>query len=135
MHLVEQQVICRTDPRFAAVDLGVDTLAALTSNKVGFAPRLVNGRVLKSYNQFYNKRGAELQTALGHNGTTARMERMSTKRTRRINHYLHTASKAIIDLLIARAASARWSQAKTGCGSRQWNWGASTISTLSRYHT
>ena len=40
----------------AAVDLGVDTLAALTSNKVGFLPRLVNGRVLKSYNQFYNKR-------------------------------------------------------------------------------
>ena len=102
---------------YAAVDLGVDTLAALTSNKVGFAPRLVNGRVLKSCNQFYNKRRAELQSALGHNGTTARMERMSTKRTRRINHYLHTASKAIIDLLIAEGIGAlvigknrRWKQ-------------------------
>ncbi|HEY7347337.1 MAG TPA: transposase [Ktedonobacterales bacterium] len=85
---------------YAAVDLGVDTLAALTSNKGGFAPRLVNGRVLKSYNQFYNKRRAELQEAWGHEGTTARMDRLTTKRTRRINQYLHTSSKAIIALLV-----------------------------------
>jgi putative transposase len=85
---------------YAAVDIGVDTLAALTSNKVGFAPRLVNGRVLKSYNQFYNKRRAKLQAALGHEGTTARMERLTIKRTRRMNHYLHAASKAIIALLV-----------------------------------
>ncbi len=86
---------------YAAVDLGVDTLAALTSNKKGFSPRLVNGRVLKSYNQFYNKRRAELQTALGHVGTTARMERLTTKRTRRIIHYLHAASKTMIALLVS----------------------------------
>ncbi|HEY7348753.1 MAG TPA: transposase [Ktedonobacterales bacterium] len=86
---------------YAAVDLGVDTLAALTSNKGGFVPHLVNGRVLKSYNQFYNKRRAELQEALGYVGTTARMERLTTKRTRRINHYLHAASKTIISLLVS----------------------------------
>ena len=63
-------------------------------------PRLVNGRPIKSTNQFYNKRRAELQEALGHPGTTTRMERLTTKRTRRINHYLHTASKAIIALLV-----------------------------------
>ena len=62
-------------------------------------PRLVNGRVLKSYNQFYNKRRAELQEALGHEGATARLERLTTKRTRRLNHYLHAASKTIIALL------------------------------------
>ncbi len=85
----------------AAVDIGVDNLAAITSNKKGFTPRLVNGRPIKSTNQFYNKRRAELQTALGHEGTTARMERFTAKRTRRINHYLHTASKAIIALVVA----------------------------------
>jgi putative transposase len=85
---------------YAAVDIGVDTLAAITSNQVGFVPRLVNGRPIKSTNQFYNKRRAELQAALGHDGTTARMERMTTKRTRRINHYLHAASKTIIALLV-----------------------------------
>ncbi len=89
------------DPKLiAAVDLGVDVLAALTSNKVGFQPRLVNGRVLKSLNQFYNKRRAELQAALGHAGTTKRLERLTTRRTRRINHSLHAASKTIIALLL-----------------------------------
>lgn len=84
----------------AAVDLGVDTLAAITSNKVGFAPRLVNGRPIKSTNQFYNKRRADLQEALGHEGTTPRLERLTIKRTRRINHYLHAASRAIVALLV-----------------------------------
>ncbi len=86
----------------AAVDLGVDTLAAITSNKVGFTPRLVNGRPIKSTNQLYNKRRADLQEALGHPGTTTRMERLTTKRTRRINHYLHAASKTIIALLVTQ---------------------------------
>ena len=84
----------------AAVDIGVDNLAAITSNKQGFVPRLVNGRPIKSTNQYYNKRRAALQQALGYSGITARMERLTTKRTRRINHYLHTASKAIIALLV-----------------------------------
>jgi IS605 OrfB family transposase len=77
----------------------IDNLAALASNKPGFTPVVVNGRPAKSMNQFYNKRRAELQQQLGHPGTTARMERLTTKRNRRINHYLHTASRYIIDLL------------------------------------
>ena len=43
----------------------IDNLAAITSNKPGFVPLLVNGRGLKSINQFYNKRKAELQSILG----------------------------------------------------------------------
>lgn len=85
---------------YAAVDIGVDNLAAITSNKKGFVPQLVNGRPIKSTNRFYNKRRAELQEALGHEGTTARMERLTGKRTRCINHYLHAASKTIIALLV-----------------------------------
>lgn len=85
----------------ASIDIGVNNLAALTSNKVGFVPRLVNGRPLKSTNQYYNKRKAELQKRLGITGTTARIERMTNKRTRRIDHYLHAASRRLIDLLVA----------------------------------
>ena len=85
----------------ASLDLGLNNLVALTSNQVGFVPRLVNGRPMKSINQFYNKRKAELQKAIDLDTRfTRRMERMTTKRTRRIDHYLHTASRRIIDLLI-----------------------------------
>src|SRR5260370_7110815 len=85
----------------AAIDIGVKKLAGITSNKVGFTPGLVNGRPIKSVNQFYNKRKAELQKKLGTTGFTNRMERMTITRTRRIDHYLHTASKRIIALLVA----------------------------------
>ncbi len=85
---------------YAGIDIGVNNLAALTSNKPGFQSVVVNGRPVKSTNQFYNKRKAELQHRLGHTGTTARMERLTTRRNRRIEHYLHTASRYIIDLLV-----------------------------------
>jgi len=78
----------------------MNNLAALASNKPGFQSVVVNGRPVKSTNQFYNKRRAELQKKLGHTGTTKRMERMTNKRNRRIDHYMHTASKRIIDLLV-----------------------------------
>ncbi len=84
----------------ASIDVGVNNLVALTSNKPGFIPALVNGRPLKSTNQYYNKRKAELQKKLGHPGTTNRMERMTIKRTRRIDHYMHTTSRRIIHLLV-----------------------------------
>jgi IS605 OrfB family transposase len=85
----------------AGVDIGLNNLATLNSDKLGFVPRIVNGRPVKSINQFYNKRRAELQSRLGKAHTSRRLERITTKRTRRSDHYLHTASRRSIDLLVA----------------------------------
>ncbi len=85
---------------YAGIDIGMNNLVALTSNKPGFRSVLVNGRPVKSMNQYYNKRRAELQKQLGHTGTTKRMERLTNKRNRRIDQYMHAASKRIIDLLV-----------------------------------
>ena len=53
------------DPaRVAAVDIGLNNLAAVTFNQPGLAPFLVNGRPLKAINQWYNKRRARLQAKL-----------------------------------------------------------------------
>ncbi|MBV9691460.1 MAG: hypothetical protein JO202_17300 [Ktedonobacteraceae bacterium] len=52
--------------------MGIDNLVALTANKPGFQSVLVNGRPVKSINQYYNKRKADLQKQLGHAGTTKR---------------------------------------------------------------
>jgi putative transposase len=93
---------CPVNPALmASIDSGVNNLAAVTSNNVGFVPRLVNGRPLKSINQFYNKRRAELQAQLPKGQDwTERLEHMTNQRNRRIDHYLHTVSKRIIDLLV-----------------------------------
>jgi putative transposase len=82
------------------VDIGLNHLTTLASDQPGFVPRVVNGRPVKSINQFYNKRRAELQRQLGDRHTSRRLERVTTKRTRRIDHYLHTASRRIIDSLV-----------------------------------
>src|SRR6266852_6845636 len=85
---------------YAGIDIGMNNLVALTSNKPGFQSVLVNGRPVKSVNQFYNKRKADLQKQLGTTSTTKRIERMTNKRNRRIDHYMHTISHRIIDLLV-----------------------------------
>jgi putative transposase len=86
----------------AALDLGVNVLAALTSNKPAFAPRLLSGKPLKSVNQLYNKRRAQHQSRLSHENrfTSHHLDRVTTKRNRRVESYLHMASRRIIDLLV-----------------------------------
>lgn len=87
----------------AACDVGVNVLAALTSNKPGFVPRLVSGKPLKSLNQWYNKQRAEHQSRLSHENrfTSPHLDHLTTKRNRRVDCYLHTASRRIIDLLVS----------------------------------
>jgi putative transposase len=92
------------DPElFVAADLGVNVLAALVSNKPGFTPCLVNGRPLKATNQLYNKERAHLQQHLAKSNrfTSRGLDRLTTKRNRRVLQYLHTASRRIIELLVA----------------------------------
>ena len=87
----------------AGVDLGLNNFAVIASNKPGFQPVVVNGRPIKSINQFYNKRRAELTSILMKKDdkcrSSNRIDRLTDLRTRRIDHYLHTASKRIADLL------------------------------------
>jgi putative transposase len=100
--IYERDVVpAAVDPNLVAgVDIGLNNLAAITSNKPGFVPVLVNGRPLKHINQFYNKRKAQLQAKLGQVGNTRLLERMTTRRTRQITHYLHTHSRRIIAMLV-----------------------------------
>jgi len=73
---------------------------ALTSNQPGFTPLLINGRPLKSINQFYNKRKAQLQPQLkGNRKTSPRIQRLTRCRYQKIDNYLHHASRLIVDIL------------------------------------
>ena len=87
---------------YAAVDLGVNQLAAITSSKPGFVLRLVNGRPLKDLNHYYNQQRThhQKQLAKAKRLTSHQLDRITTKRNRRVNVYLHTASPRIIDLLV-----------------------------------
>ncbi len=90
---------------FVALDPGVNVLAALTSNKAGFIPRLLSGGPVKAVNQLYNKQREHEQKQLAKGKaprfTSRRLDRITTKRNRRVMHYMHTASRRIIELLVA----------------------------------
>jgi putative transposase len=100
----KEPIQANVDPSFCVgIDLGVTNLAAIASNREGFIPRLVNGRPLKAWNQWYNKRMKELKKKLpkeDRERVTKQMERITNTRNRRIDHYLHTASKRMIDFLV-----------------------------------
>ena len=100
----KKAVQAQVDPSFCvAIDLGVTNLAAITANRGGFVPRLVNGRTLKAMNQWYNKRMKELTLCLpkaDRERVTRQMEQITNTRNRQVNHYLHAASKGIIDFLV-----------------------------------
>ncbi|MEA5577956.1 transposase [Anabaena sp. UHCC 0451] len=90
------------EPDFmAAIDLGIDNLATLTTNKPGFVPVLVKGRIIKSINRHYNQQKAQLQSLLPtHQKTSKRLQRLTKKRNFRLDDYLHKASRLIIDLMV-----------------------------------
>ncbi|WP_373537555.1 RNA-guided endonuclease InsQ/TnpB family protein [Microcoleus sp.] len=84
----------------ASIDLGLNNLVALTSNQPGFVPLLINGRPLKSINQFYNKRKAQLQSQLkGNRFSSSRIQRLTRCRNQKVDNYLHHSSRQIINLL------------------------------------
>ncbi|NEQ35476.1 MAG: IS200/IS605 family element transposase accessory protein TnpB [Okeania sp. SIO3I5] len=87
--------------KIAAVDLGVDNLMAVTSNQPEFIPLLINGRPLKSINQFYNKRVAQLKSLLkGTSKSSRRISRLTRCRLHKIDNYLHRASRYLVNLLV-----------------------------------
>ena len=77
----------------AGVDLGLNNLMAITSNHPGIKPLLINGRPLKSINQFFNKRVAKAQSI----EARSVIKQLWGKRDRRIDNFLHTVSRRVID--------------------------------------
>ena len=85
---------------YAAIDLGVNNLATVSFNDS--KPFIINGKPLKSINQFYNKRKAELQSKLsGNRKTSNKINSITRKRNNKIKNYLHKASRCIVNHLVS----------------------------------
>ena len=86
--LVEVQYEVATEPikkkkkdKFCCIDLGVNNLCTITSDQ--FSPILINGRIVKSFNQYFNKSVSKKSTK---------------KRYFRMENYFHHVSKYIMEL-------------------------------------
>lgn len=84
---------------FLSIDLGVNNFATCISN-VDKKPFIVNGRILKSKNQWYNKRKAKLMSYIGNKGTSNRIEQLTFNRNNYIEDKLHKISRFIVNYCI-----------------------------------
>lgn len=84
---------------FLALDLGVNNLATSVNN-VGLRPFIINGRVIKSVNQMYNKAKAKLMSYVGDRGTSNRIKQLTHYRNNFIEDKIHKASRFIVDYCV-----------------------------------
>lgn len=85
--------------KIAGADLGINNLITVTSNQNSVKPILINGRPLKSINQYYNKKKAVLQSFVGDKSSN-RLRTLTDKRNFKVDDYLHNASKIVVDFLV-----------------------------------
>jgi len=88
--------------RICAIDLGINNFATLTNN-IGKHPIIINGKGLKSYNQFYNKQKAKIQSELMIRHSqyySKKLEAITFKRHNVIKNFMHNASRCVLDFCI-----------------------------------
>lgn len=88
--------------RYMSIDLGLDNLATVVTN-IGLNPIIVNGKGLKSDNQYYNKKKAYYQSVakqMNNQYYTNRLYRLTQKRNLKVEDYLHKVSRYIIDFAL-----------------------------------
>ena len=93
----KEQPLKKDNKQYCSVDLGLNNLMTITSNKYGIKPIVVNGRPLKSINQFYNKQKSNYQSTLPKNvKTSKRIQKLTFKRDCKINDYLHKSTDFLV---------------------------------------
>lgn len=89
-----------TKPRnIASIDLGLNNLVTLTDN-IGDTPIVINGKIAKSMNHYYNKKKAKLMSFIGDKGTSNRLWKLSLKRDHKINDQMHKTSRIVVNWCI-----------------------------------
>ena len=93
--------LLKDNKRYMSIDLGIDNLASCSSNvSKSF---IINGKPVKSINQYYNKKKAVLQSELKlkqNKNTSKHLQNLTLKRNNKIKDYFHKASRYIVNQLV-----------------------------------
>ena len=89
------------DPTFyLSIDLGLNNFATSVDNSGGKS-FIINGKTIKSCNQYFNKKKAKLMSYVGDRGTSKRIRELTHKRNCKVEDFLHKTSRFIIDYCVA----------------------------------
>lgn len=95
----EVENVLLDDRAYLGIDLGLNNFATCINN-IGLNPFIVNGRIIKSINQFFNKKKAGLQSFIGDKRSSARINHLTHRRNNKVGDYLHKTSRIIIDYCV-----------------------------------
>lgn len=93
----KEQDLNLNNDKVLSIDLGLNNLCTCISN-AGVKPFIVNGKIMKSFNQWYNKKKAKLMSLIGDRGTSKKINRMTCYRNCWIEDKVHKISRYIINL-------------------------------------
>ena len=96
---IKEKNLKSNNNRYCSVDLGISNLATVVSNVE--KPYIINGRPIKSINQYYNKRRSYLQSKLANIKTSKRIQSITLKRDNKINDYFHKSTSYIVNHLVS----------------------------------
>ncbi|MBE2918327.1 IS200/IS605 family element transposase accessory protein TnpB [Anoxybacillus flavithermus] len=91
--------VIRQENRVVGIDLGLDNFVTMVNN-IGETPFVINGRGIKSINQYYNKQKAYFQSILKkQNGLdwSKKLEKITLKRNNKIKDFMHKASRYVVN--------------------------------------
>ena len=104
LYVVKEKELQEDNSRYCSIDLGVNNLATIGSNVL--KPIIINGKPLKSINQYYNKQLAKLKSELkNEKKTSRRIKSLTAKRNNKVNNYLHKTSRLIVNYLVSNNIS------------------------------
>lgn len=95
---VEVETDLKEPTNIVGIDLGVDNFVTMTNN-IGKQPIIINGKGIKSINQCYNKRKANIQSDLrkrNYKFWSNKLDTLTLKRNNRIKNFMHHASTYIV---------------------------------------
>lgn len=87
----------------AGIDIGIDNFSTIAVWNNTTKPMIINGKGLKSYNKYFNKKLAHLKSeAMTKNGlhSTKRIQDLHQKRNNYMHNFMHQASKKTVDYLM-----------------------------------
>ena len=99
--------LLQNNGRYMSIDLGLDNLATVVTNTRS-QPFIIDGKGLKSKNQYYNKQVAHYRSVAERmNGRfyTNRLHRITRKRNAKVDDYLHKASRRIVEAAVSENVS------------------------------
>lgn len=93
VYKVSEKQLKKDNKKYASIDLGINNIATVAFNCQ--KPFIINGKPLKSINQYYNKKRSKLT-----NIKTRKAKLLNRKRDNKIKDYLHKASRYITNHLV-----------------------------------